>query len=147
MEFEGEYRVTIDSKGRISVPAPFRDELRERYGSDSLIVTRQKSGLVAYPPSRWQDIRRAVMDMPRGPQRDANLRTRISPAKECPFNAQGRIQIPQSLREGAGLDKEAVVVGMYEKIEIWSLEAHVQIVAESEAIIANAEQEQADMGF
>jgi len=147
MNFSGEYNVSIDGKGRVSVPALFRDELRDQYQSDSLIVTRQKNGLVAYPPSRWEEIRARVLALPNGKKRDLNLRTRISPAKECFFNAQGRIQIPQSLREYAGLDKDAVVVGMFEKIEIWSQQAHAQVVIESETLLAEDDQGQADLGF
>ncbi len=147
MNFSGEYNVSIDGKGRVSVPALFRDELRDHYQSDSLIVTRQKKGLVAYPPSRWEEIRARVLALPNGPLRDANLRNRISPAKECAFNAQGRIQIPQSLREYAGLNGDAVVVGMFEKIEIWSQQAHAEIVAESETLLAEDAQGQADLGF
>ncbi len=150
MNFSGEFNVSIDSKGRVSVPAQFRDELRDEYQTDSLIVTRQDKGLVAYPPRRWAEIRANVLALPRGPIRDANLRNRIAPAKECTFNAQGRIQLPQSLREYAGLagDKEtAVIVGMFEKIEIWSQQTHADIVAESEDLLAGDAQGQADLGF
>ncbi len=147
MKFSGEYNVSIDLKGRVSIPAPFRDELRQKYESEGLVVTRHKNGLVAYPPSRWEEICANVMSKPVGPQRDAVVRNRIAPAKECSFNAQGRVQLPQSLREYAGLDKDVVVVGMFEKIEIWSQKAHAQITAESEAMLDNDAQGQADLGF
>jgi len=147
MKFSGEYNVSIDLKGRISVPASFRDELRDHYTAESLFVTRFKGGLVAYPPQRWNQICANVLAMPPGPNREANLRNRIAPAKECPFNAQGRIQIPQSLREHAGLDKDVVVIGMFEKIEIWSQQAHLQITGESETLLDGDAQGQADLGF
>ena len=94
MKFSGEYNVSIDLKGRISVPASFREELRDTYASDGLFVTKYKNGLVAYPPKRWDEICAKVFAMEPGPLREANLRNRIAPAKECTFNAQGRIQIP-----------------------------------------------------
>lgn len=147
MQFSGEFNVSIDLKGRISIPAPFRDELRQVYNNDGLVVTRYKNGLVAYPPKRWEEICANVLAMPAGPNREANLRNRIAPAKECSFNAQGRIQVPQSLREHAGLDKDAVVIGMFEKIEIWSQSAHASIAAESEALLDADAQGQADLGF
>lgn len=147
MKFSGEFNVSIDLKGRVSVPAPFRDELRQEYDSDGLMVTRYRNGLVAYPRKRWDEICAKVLAMPPGPMREANLRNRIAPARECLFNAQGRIQIPQALREHAGLDKEAVVIGMFEKIEIWSQQAHALIVAESEALLSDDAQGQADLGF
>jgi len=147
MKFSGEYHVSIDLKGRVSIPASFRDELRQVYDADGLVVTRYKNGLVAYPPSRWEEICAKVFAMPAGPVREANLRNRIAPAKECLFNAQGRVQIPQSLREHAGLDKDIVVVGMFEKIEIWSQKAHAVVAAESELLLDADAQAQADLGF
>ena len=147
MKFSGEYNVSIDLKGRISVPASFREELRDTYASDGLFVTKYKNGLVAYPPKRWDEICGKVFAMEPGPLREANLRNRIAPAKECTFNAQGRIQIPQSLREHAGLDKDVVVIGMFEKIEIWSQQAHAQIAAASETLLDEDAQGQADLGF
>ncbi|SEA23110.1 MraZ protein [Desulfuromusa kysingii] len=147
MKFSGEHKVSIDLKGRVSIPASFRDELRQKYDSVGLVVTRYKNGLVAYPPPRWEEICANVFSMPPGPKREANIRSRIAPAKECSFNAQGRIQIPQSLREHAGLDKDVVVVGMFEKIEIWSQIAHTLIAAESESMLDEDAQGQADLGF
>jgi MraZ protein len=147
MKFSGEYNISIDPKGRISIPASFRDELRDDYNAESLVVTKFKKGLVAYPPQRWNEIRAKVLAMPVGPTREAYLRNRVAPAKECDFNAQGRIQIPQSLREHAGLDKEVIVVGMFEKIEIWSQQAHLQVTAESEDLLGDDAQGQANLGF
>jgi len=147
MPFSGEYNVSIDLKGRISIPAPLRDELRQEYGSDGVVVTRFKNGLVAYPFSRWEEIRANVLAMIPGPSREDILRNRIAPAKECFFNAQGRIQIPQALRERVGLDKDVVVVGMLEKIEIWSQKAHVLITAETESRLGNNMQAQTDVGL
>ena len=147
MHFLGEFNVSIDPKGRVSIPSTLREELREVYKSDSLFVTRFKAGLVAYPPSRWKEICDGVMAMKPGPRREAYFRNRIAPAKECSFNAQGRIQLPQSLRDHAGLDKEVVVIGMFEKLEIWSQQAHAAIAAESEELLEEDAQEQADLGF
>ena len=147
MKFSGEYNVSIDLKGRVSIPASFREELRQKYASEGLVVTRHKNGLVAYPPSRWEEICANVFSMSPGSKREANLRNRIAPAKECSFNAQGRVQIPQSLREHAGLDKDVVVIGMFEKIEIWSQVAHTLIAAESESMLDADAQGQADLGF
>ena len=147
MKFSGEYNVSIDLKGRVSIPASFRDELREVYQSECLFVTRFKGGLVAYPPQRWEEICAKVLAMPVGPNREANLRNRIAPAKECSFNAQGRIQVPQSLRSHAVLDKDVVVIGMFEKIEIWSQQAHELITGESETLLDDNAQGQADLGF
>ena len=147
MRFSGEHNVSIDLKGRISIPALIRDELREVYQSESLFVTRNGEGLVAYPPERWKEICEKVHALPPGPVRENNLRIRIAPACECSFNAQGRIQIPQSLRNSSGLEKDVVVIGISEKIEIWSQQVHSAVIARSEALLAEDPQGQADLGF
>lgn len=147
MKFSGQFNVSIDLKGRISVPVAFREELREVYQSESVVVTTFEGGLVAYPPSRWKSICEKVAALPPGPLKDANQRTRIAPAQECLFNKQGRIQIPQSLRDYADLQKDAVVIGMAEKIEIWNQQTHVRISQESEALLKENAQAQADIGF
>ena len=147
MNFSGQFNVSIDPKGRISVPASFRDELREVYQSESIVVTTFDGGLVGYPPGRWQEICDKVKALPSGPLKEASLRARIAPAQECAFNKQGRIQVPQSLRDYAGLEKDAVVVGMFEKIEIWNKQAHMRISQDSEDILKEHAQGHADIGF
>ena len=147
VKFSGQFNVSIDLKGRISIPAAFREELREAYQSESIVVTIFDGGLVAYPPSRWETIRANIDALPAGALKDANLRNRVAPAQECLFNKQGRIQIPQSLRDDAELQKDAVVIGMSDKIEIWSQQAHAKIRQESEAVLKGNAQTQADLGF
>lgn len=147
MNFSGQFNVSIDLKGRVSVPATFREELRESYQSESVFVTVFKDGLVAYPPSRWEKIRENVKALPEGPVKDAYRRNRIAPAQECLFNKQGRVQIPQALREHADLQKDAVVVGMDDKIEIWNQQTHAKIKLVSESLIDENPQTQADLGF
>ncbi len=145
--FYGEFNNTVDLKGRASIPALFRDSLLNSTGDESLFVTKSDGGLAAYPASAWKKICENVMSLPAGPKRTANLRTRIAPARECRFDRQGRIQIPQSLREYAALEKDIVVVGMIEKIEIWNLQRHVDATGESESLLREDEQGQADLGF
>ncbi|MEA3545472.1 MAG: division/cell wall cluster transcriptional repressor MraZ [Thermodesulfobacteriota bacterium] len=147
MNFSGLYNVSIDLKGRVSIPACFREELREVYQDEGVFVTTFEGGLVIYPSSRWADICAKVDALPAGPLKDANRRTRIAPAQQCTFNKQGRIQVPQALRDYADLQKDAVVIGMGEKIEIWNLQTHVRISQESETLLKESAQSQADLGF
>jgi len=145
--FFGEFNNTVDPKGRASIPVAFRDSMKETTGDESLYVTKVDGGLVAYPASAWLKIRENVLSMPRGPKRTANLRNRIAPAKECHFDRQGRIQLMQSLREHAGIEKDIVVVGMIDKIEIWNQQSHLAAMGESESLLREDEQGQADLGF
>lgn len=145
--FNGEFNNAIDLKGRASIPAAFRESMQNSTGDVSLYVTKSDDGLAAYPASVWQEICDKVNALPPSPLRTANLRTKIAPAKECRFDRQGRIQIPQSLREYAALEKDIVVVGMIDKIEIWNFQCHQEATAKSEALLRENEQIQADLGF
>lgn len=136
MRFLGVYNNSIDPKGRASIPARFRDELAAAgEGEERLVVTLNKGGLVAYPSGEWEKIMQRVEQLPAGQQRDDIYLTQISPAMECTFDKQGRIQLSQSQREYAGLDtdiREIVVVGMGQKIAIWSRARHAEMFARAE---------------
>lgn len=149
MNFQGEYNNSIDLKGRASIPARLRDVLSEVYGDERLVVTKRNSGLVAYPVSEWQKIKENVEGMPSGPTKDDIQRVLISPAIDCSFDKQGRIQLSQPLRSYGGLEKEIVVVGMINKIEIWSQIRHAEVTRESEKRLSGEGQAQmvADLGF
>jgi MraZ protein len=147
MGFSGEYHVSVDAKGRVSIPSEFRGELAEQYASDSLVVTRIKDGLIAYPPTKWEEVCAQILALPAGKKRDSFMRVRIAPAKVCAFNAQGRIQVPQSLREVAGLEDNAVIVGLGDKIEIWSHAAHALRTAADEELLDEDPQLLADLGL
>lgn len=149
MKFQGEFNNSIDPKGRASIPARFREVLLSAYGDDSLTVTRRGGGLQAYPVSTWKKIEENVERMPEGPRKDDIYRVLIGPAQVCSFDKQGRVQLPQSLRSYAGIDKEReiVVVGLSGKIEIWSQARHAEVTRQSEARLADDPQSLADLGF
>jgi MraZ protein len=114
--FLGEYAHSLDSKGRLAVPAKFRMRLGE-----GAIVTRGLDGcLVIYPAPEWQEYAEKIDKLP-STQEDARKFKRFvfSGATECEFDRQGRVLIPAFLREYAGLEETAIVVGQYSKVEIW----------------------------
>ena len=118
--FRGRYEHTVDNKGRLSIPSRFRDLLGDRY-SDHLIVTNFDRCLVAYPKEEWEILERKAASLPQLKKEvKAFQRYFISGAAECPLDKQGRILIPPTLREYAGLERDVVVVGMLKKIEVWS---------------------------
>jgi MraZ protein len=115
--FLGEFAHSLDSKGRLAIPARFRLQLGE-----GAIVTRGLDGcLVIYPAQEWQDYAEKLDKLP-STQPDVRSFKRFifSGATECEFDRQGRVLIPAFLREYAALDETAVVVGQYSKVEIWS---------------------------
>lgn len=115
--FMGEYQHNIDAKGRIIIPARFRQDL-----GDKLVVTRGMDGcLFGYPMSEWEKVEQKIDTLPVN-KKDARYFTRFffSAAVECEFDKQGRINIPATLRDYAKIEKKCVVVGVSNRFEIWS---------------------------
>jgi len=148
MNFQGEYINLIDPKGRASIPSRFRETLNGAYGDDRLVVTKNSDGgLTAYPLSRWPQLVENVKNLPAGELKTNTTRLLVSPAQECTFDKQGRIQIPLSLRSHAGLTKEIVVVGLFDKIEIFNQSRYDQVTQKSESFLQENPQGMADLGF
>lgn len=118
--FIGEYRYNADAKGRISVPAKFRDELGE-----SFFVTKGlDQSLFVFPQTEWDKFQEKLQSLPlTNPRARAFSRIFYSGAAEIEMDKQGRMLIPQNLREFAGLEKELLVIGVGSRVEIWSEEA------------------------
>jgi len=115
--FIGEYQHTIDPKGRIIVPSKFREDLGEMF-----IVTKGLDKcLFAYSKHEWSIIEEKLKNLPLS-QKDARAFVRFffAGATECEVDKQGRILIPNNLREYAGLEKDAVLIGVSTRVEIWS---------------------------
>lgn len=147
-KFQGEFYNTVDSKRRVSIPAKFREVLREGFGGESLILTRGgETALAAYPPAEWQKIVDNVYAMEPGLTKDYTLRSRIAPAIECSFDRQGRIQVSQPLNDHAKLVKDVVIVGLLNKIEIWSQDNHKEDAMAAEKYLQENAQALADVGF
>jgi MraZ protein len=117
--FLGEFEHTIDEKGRLAVPARFREEI-----SDGLVLTRGFDHcLQAFPRPVWQNLSERISALSLGQEEARNLRRLIfSGAAEVETDRQGRILIPQNLREYAGLREQAVIAGLNTHFEIWSQE-------------------------
>ena len=118
--FMGEYHHSIDEKGRIIIPSKFRNELGE-----SFVVTRGiENCLFIYSLSEWQKIVTKLKSLP-FTKKDARNFTRffLSGATTVEFDQQGRINISQPLASYANLIKECVVVGVNDRLEIWSLDS------------------------
>lgn len=112
--FSGTSNHTIDTKGRIVLPLKFREEL-----GDCFYITKGFSDcLQVLSKEQFDHLRQQILLLPADKAMSLQYVV-ISPAAEVSPNSQGRIPIPQTLRETAGLQKEAVVVGMDTRIEIW----------------------------
>lgn len=117
--FLGEFEHTMDEKGRVAVPARFREEI-----SDGLVLTRGfDQCLQVFPRVVWQSLAERISALSLGHEEARNLRRLIfSGAAEVEPDRQGRILIPQNLREYATLKEQVVVAGLNTHFEIWALE-------------------------
>ena len=115
---------SLDPKGRLNIPARFRDVLREQYASETLIVTNWQQCLRAYPVREWEALEEKLLDQGRMQSNFSKfVRYLIAGVSECPLDKQGRILLPPTLRAGFAIDKEVVLVGMLQHFEIWDKNA------------------------
>lgn len=131
--FMGEFNHNIDLKGRIIVPSKFREGLGETF-----VVTRGLDKcLFAYPMDEWEILEQKLKKLPLT-KKDARAFTRFffSGAVECEVDKQGRINIPQPLRNYADLEKECVVIGVSNRIEFWAEEKWEDYFQDSEESFA-----------
>ena len=131
--FMGEYHHSIDNKGRMIVPSKFREDLGEMF-----IITRGLDQcLFGYPLSEWALIEEKLKGLPLT-KKDARAFTRFffSGATESELDKQGRINIPAPLLQYAKLEKECVVLGVSNRIEIWSKQIWEDYFSQSEESFA-----------
>jgi MraZ protein len=129
--FMGEYRHNIDVKGRIIIPVRFREEL-----GDSIILTKGLDGCITvYTQEQWVSILEQLKKLP-NTKKESRMYVHMLTARaaECEFDIQGRILLPQPLMEDAQIEKECVVIGVADHVEIWSRkrwDAYYSLASES----------------
>lgn len=136
--FLGTYTPKLDDKGRLTLPAKFRDEL-----AGGLMVTKgQDHSLAVYPREAFaQRARKAAAVSRTNPEARAFIRNLAASADEQRPDGQGRITLSASHREYAGLKKECVVIGSVDFLEIWDAEAWQEYQQETEAAFSSADGE------
>ena len=133
----GGYEHTLDSKGRLSIPVRLREEL----GNVFFVTLSMDKCLSAFSSESWQALTDKVNAMPYVKQR--KMRPLFAHAAKCELDAQGRILIPQNLRDYAGLTKDVTVVGCNNHAEFWDSEswAAVNVIETTPESIASAMEE------
>jgi len=126
--FMGEFQHSIDDKGRLIIPAKFREAL----GASFVITRGLDQCLFVYPRSEWEILETKLKTLP-FTRSDARAFTRFffSGATECDLDKQGRANIPSNLREYAKLNRECVVIGVSSRVEIWDKQAWDTYCAQS----------------
>ncbi|MFW5976482.1 MAG: division/cell wall cluster transcriptional repressor MraZ [Bacillota bacterium] len=137
----GEYQHKMDNKGRVIIPAKFRDEL-----GDKFVATRGLDNcLFVYPMKEWSILEEKLSSLPIT-SKDARTFVRFffSGATECELDKQGRMSIPVNLRDYAKLEKKIVIIGLSNRIELWAnsnWNNYLNSVEESSDEIASAMEE------
>jgi MraZ protein len=121
MIFRGRFEYTIDPKGRVNIPPPFRDGLKES-GQESFFLTNLFDCLHGFAADDWARIEKTLSNVSSTDRKkNSFVRFFVGGAVEVVPDKQGRILVPPTLRSYAALEKEVVILGMPNRFEIWSL--------------------------
>ncbi|MBD2844406.1 division/cell wall cluster transcriptional repressor MraZ [Paenibacillus sp. IB182496] len=142
--FMGEYQHSVDEKGRLIIPAKFRDGL----GSQFIVTRGLDHCLFVYPAAEWAILEQKLKSLPLM-KSDARAFTRFffSGATECDLDKQGRVNLPVNLREHARLEKDCIVLGVTNRVEIWSKATWEGYFQQSEETFNEIAEKLVDMDF
>ncbi|GEO25073.1 transcriptional regulator MraZ [Alicyclobacillus acidoterrestris] len=142
--FMGEFEHSLDAKGRLTVPVKFRDEL----GAQFVVTRGLDKCLFVYPMEEWRILESKLKALPmtRGDARSF-VRFFFSGASECELDKQGRILLPQKLRDYAGLDKDCTLIGVSNRVEIWDSNIWAAYATEAETSFADIAENLVDFSF
>ncbi|WP_174260708.1 division/cell wall cluster transcriptional repressor MraZ [Syntrophobotulus glycolicus] len=142
--FMGEYLHTIDNKGRLIVPVKFRESL-----GDHFIATKGLDNcLFIFPLKEWKSFEEKLKQLPISrPNARSFVRFFFSGAAECELDKQGRILLPANLREYASLDKDVILAGVMNRIEIWDNSRWKDYSSNAEDHYAEAAESLVDLGI
>lgn len=133
--FLGEYSHSLDAKGRLILPARFRDQLKVVF-----LTSEVDKCLALWPPDEFNTKAAQMKELLRGTAIERNIaRAFFSGAQEASPDRQGRLAIPPPLRSFAGLDKEVTVTGQFDHLEVWDAGAWVTTKRQGEQGLAGGE--------
>ena len=126
--YMGEYHHTIDDKGRLIIPSKLRNEL----GSSVVLTRGLEKCLFLYKKADWDSLVAKLKTLP-FTKKDVRMFTRFffSGAAECEFDSQGRVCITSPLVSYAGIEKECIIIGASDRIEIWSKKSWDKMINEN----------------
>jgi MraZ protein len=118
--FRGANKITLDAKGRVAIPTKYRERLSERCDSQLILTVDRDYCLLIYPLPDWEDLERRLMRLPSLHRQVRRLqRLMVGYATEVELDGHGRVLLPRELREYAGLDKQAILIGQGNRFELW----------------------------
>jgi MraZ protein len=118
--FRGATKVTLDDKGRMVMPTRYRERLREQTQGRLVVTVDRDQCLLVYPLNEWEQIERKLMALPTLHAQSRRLqRLMVGHATDLELDGHGRLLLPPELREFAGLDRHAMLVGQGGRFELW----------------------------
>jgi MraZ protein len=140
----GEYNHNMDSKGRIAIPAKFREKL----GAGAIITRGLDNCLFVFGQNEWEVLVQKLMSLPLSQANSrAFVRLMLAGARDAEFDSQGRILIPDYLRKYAGIKKSVIVAGLYNRIEIWDEERWQEYKQKTESKSEEIAERLSDLGI
>lgn len=142
--FIGQYEHSIDAKGRIAVPSKFRHAI-----TGGAVITKGLDGCVfVFPAEKWRKMAQNIGQLPLT-RSSARLYSRLilSGATEVEFDKQGRIVLPSYLREFANLKSHAIVIGVYDRVEIWNKAQWKKAISKVEDKAGEIAEQLSDLGI
>ncbi len=119
--FRGATKVTLDTKGRLSIPTRYRERIQDKCDGQLVVTVDRDYCLLIYPLPEWEEIERKLVRLPSlHPQARRLLRLMVGYASELETDSNGRVLLPKELREFAGLDRHAILIGQGNKFELWN---------------------------
>ncbi len=144
--FMGEYHPTLDEKGRVAIPMKLRKAFGENSVINKLIITHGFDKCVmAYREEDWKDfVENKLVNLSQSdPKNRMRIRFLLGGACECELDKQGRIIIPTYLKDYSEMQKDVIILGLYNRIEVWSKEVYEDYRPDGEALNQFAQ----DLGF
>ena len=118
--FRGANKITLDAKGRVAIPTKYRERLSERCDSQLILTVDRDYCLLIYPLPDWEDLERRLMRLPSLHRQVRRLqRLMVGYATEVELDGHGRILLSRELREFAGLERQAMLIGQGNRFELW----------------------------
>lgn len=118
--FRGATKVTLDAKGRMAMPTRYRDRLSSRCDGQLIVTVDRDNCLLVYPLPDWEELERKLVRLPSMNKTARRIvRIMVGYATEVDMDASGRILVSRELRDFAGLEKQAMLIGQGNKFELW----------------------------
>src|SRR3989344_6515 len=140
----GEYQHNLDSKGRVAIPAKFKDKL----GGGAIITRGLDNCLFVFAGKEWENLAGKLVALPLAQSNSrAFSRLMLAGAMDATLDSQGRILIPDYLRQYAGLKKQIVITGLYNRVEIWDAERWQKYKKKKESASDEIEEKLGQLGI